>query len=164
VIRHNPDKVRFFIGTTLTVEWSTKSSLWLVKGPALETYFSAKTFGETVDFLCENKYIADMDYGQIQGIAKGLQPMSIPNSEPAVWDLAKKRFWDHSQNKNVDPKISDSLIKKMSDRDSYGVEKYGTRLQPHNGRSFIKDLLDELLDAIVYAEGALYEIENKVEK
>lgn len=55
-----------------------------------------------------------------------------PNMNPAVWGL---------------------VLLDMADRDLKGAEKYGTRLQPHNGRDFLLDLYEELLDAVVYARG-----------
>jgi hypothetical protein len=37
-----------------------------------------------------------------------------------------------------------------------GYEKYGTYLSPNNGRNWLRDVAEELLDAAVYAEcGAL---------
>lgn len=40
------------------------------------------------------------------------QPAPIPNDRPAVWDL---------------------VIADMRSRDNVGRQRYGTRLQPHNG-------------------------------
>lgn len=46
------------------------------------------------------------------------QPAPKPNANPAVWDL---------------------VLIDMIERDTAGTEKYGTRLQPHNGRDFLVD-------------------------
>jgi hypothetical protein len=59
------------------------------------------------------------------------QPDPIQNSKPACWDL---------------------VIERMRQRDALGRKKYGTPLQPHNGRNALQDFSEELLDAIVYSE------------
>jgi hypothetical protein len=64
------------------------------------------------------------------------EPAPNPSAAPAVWDLIQKD---------------------IAERDEFGRLKYGTRLRPHNGRDFLVDLYQELLDAIVYARGALFE-------
>lgn len=57
------------------------------------------------------------------------QPSPAPNSNPVLWEL---------------------VIADMRERDRIGRNRYGTPLQPHNGRDALKDLMDELLDAVVY--------------
>ena len=52
---------------------------------------------------------------------------------------------------NVDP------VEIMEARKNFGREKYGTLLQPHNGRDQLHDALDELADALVYYRCKLYE-------
>lgn len=64
------------------------------------------------------------------------QPKSIPNDNPYMWDL---------------------VMKDMSERDSMGERKHGTRLQPHNGRDVLKDAYQEALDLVVYLRQALFE-------
>ena len=64
------------------------------------------------------------------------QPAPIPNSHPAVWDL---------------------VIARMRERDRLGQLNYHTRLQPFNGRDALRDLQEELLDAVVYLEQLIYE-------
>lgn len=68
------------------------------------------------------------------------QPRPLPNALPAVWSLVQ-----------LD----------MRTRDAIGRERYGTPLQPHNGRDALRDLYEELLDACVYARQALYERDGK---
>jgi len=57
------------------------------------------------------------------------QPAPIPNDRPAVWDL---------------------VIADMRSRDNVGRQRYGTRLQPHNGRDALRDAYEEVLDLAVY--------------
>lgn len=68
------------------------------------------------------------------------EPPPTPNAHPAVWSL---------------------VLKDMIDRDQTGRAKYGTPLQPHNGRRFLVDLYQELLDAAVYVRGRIYEEDGK---
>lgn len=63
-----------------------------------------------------------------------------PNMNPAVWGL---------------------VLLDMADRDLKGAEKYGTRLQPHNGRDFLLDAYQEALDLAVYLRGCMYERDGK---
>jgi hypothetical protein len=53
---------------------------------------------------------------------------------------------------NEFPTCWESVIVKMRQRDTIGRKRYGTPLQPFNGRNSLRDLSEELLDAIVYSE------------
>jgi NTP pyrophosphatase (non-canonical NTP hydrolase) len=66
------------------------------------------------------------------------QPAPLPGrtDKPAVWDL---------------------VISDMQERDRVGRGRYGTPLQPFNGRKPLIDLYQELLDAVVYCRQELYE-------
>lgn len=64
------------------------------------------------------------------------QPAPIRNSGPAVWDL---------------------VIQDMHQRDADGSAKYGTRLQPHDGRDGLMDAYQEALDLCVYLRQVIYE-------
>jgi hypothetical protein len=64
------------------------------------------------------------------------QPPPQPNDKPAVWDV---------------------VIADMRERDKLGEQRYGTRLQPHNGRDALVDLYQELLDATVYVRQEILE-------
>ena len=44
----------------------------------------------------------------------------------------------------------DKILELLTDRAKFGYEKYGTYLHPHNGRSALIDLRDELADAQMY--------------
>jgi hypothetical protein len=64
----------------------------------------------------------------------------IPNCHPAVWDL---------------------VLADIGTRDKIGEAKYRTRLQPHNGRDFLRDAYEEALDLVVYLRGAIFERDGK---
>ena len=67
------------------------------------------------------------------------QPPPVPNSRPAVWDL---------------------VIGDMIARDTVGRKRYGTPLQPHNGRDALRDAYEEAHDQCVYLRQAIYERDN----
>ena len=71
---------------------------------------------------------------------EGDQPPPVPNNRPAIQDLV----------------MQDMLARKL-----LGQQRYGTPLQPHNGRDMMKDLYEELLDACNYIRGQLYERDGK---
>ena len=64
------------------------------------------------------------------------QPPPQTNEEPAIWSL---------------------VIADMRDRDKTGFQRYGTRLQPFNGRDALVDAYQEALDLVVYLRQAIYE-------
>ncbi len=68
------------------------------------------------------------------------QPPPVANNQPAAWDL---------------------VLADMAARDRLGLERYGTRLQPHNGRDALADAYAEALDLAVYLRQALYERDGR---
>jgi hypothetical protein len=68
------------------------------------------------------------------------QPTPKKNDNPASWDL---------------------VLDDIKQRDSFGEKKYGTRLQPFNGRKQLRDVYEELLDMVVYLRTLIYEEEQK---
>jgi len=64
------------------------------------------------------------------------QPKPKSNSRPAVWDL---------------------VINDMQERDALGRHRYGTPLQPFNGRDALVDAYQEALDLAVYLRQAIEE-------
>lgn len=64
------------------------------------------------------------------------QPDPTPNDLPAVWDL---------------------VVADMQARDKLGESRYGTRLQPHNGRDSLRDAYEEVLDLAVYLRQQIFE-------
>jgi len=64
------------------------------------------------------------------------QPSPVKNDLPAAWDL---------------------VISDMQSRDKLGEDRYGVRLQPHNGRDTLRDAYEEALDLAVYLRTLIYE-------
>jgi hypothetical protein len=64
------------------------------------------------------------------------QPPPVPNDDVASWDL---------------------VIADMRERDQVGRERYGTPLQPGNGRDSLVDAYQESLDQVVYLRNRIEE-------
>lgn len=72
----------------------------------------------------------------LEGLGRRDQPSPVPNTRPAIWDL---------------------VVEDMRARDAEGLKRYGTRLQALNGRDGLRDLYEELLDAVVYCRQVIEE-------
>lgn len=70
------------------------------------------------------------------------QPAPIYEGEDVIADLARELL---SQSENID--IATLLLQ----RRQFGIEKYGQPLMSLDGRDSLKDLEDEILDALAYS-------------
>lgn len=79
---------------------------------------------------------------EVIGLRKreGDQPLPQQNDLPAIQDLVKQD---------------------VEERKAIGLKRYGTLLQPHNGRDMLLDAYQEALDLCIYLRGCLYERDNK---
>ena len=64
------------------------------------------------------------------------QPPPTPNDNQPIWPL---------------------VVEDMTARDDLGQRRYGTRLQPFNGRNMLADAYMEALDLVVYLKGRIVE-------
>lgn len=71
---------------------------------------------------------------------EGDQPMPVANDKPAVWPI---------------------VMADMQSRHELGIKRYGTPLQPHNGRDALRDAYEEALDLAVYLRTAIFERDGK---
>ncbi len=71
--------------------------------------------------------------------SEGDQPLPAHNDRAAVWDLVKAD---------------------IDSRDNLGRLRYGTRLQPFNGRDTVRDTYEEALDKLVYLRSLLVETQE----
>lgn len=55
------------------------------------------------------------------------------------------------------PSIQGAVRADLLLRELTGIERYGTPLQPHNGRDGLRDLYEELLDACCYIKQVIIE-------
>ncbi len=63
---------------------------------------------------------------------------------------------------NASPSIQDMVIADMETRKAIGLQRYGTLLQPNNGRDMLRDAYEEALDLAVYLRGAIAERDGAV--
>ena len=66
----------------------------------------------------------------------GDQPLPVPNDGPDIQSLV----------------VADLLARRH-----LGIERYGTPLQPGNGRDALRDLYEELVDSVCYLKQLLVE-------
>lgn len=57
--------------------------------------------------------------------------------------------------------IQDEVIKDIEARKNFGYSKYGTYLQPNNGRNSLLDAYQEALDLVIYLKQKLIEEANE---
>jgi hypothetical protein len=62
--------------------------------------------------------------------------------------------------KNNLPCVQDMVMADIEARKLVGIERYGTVLQPFNGRSALMDAYQEALDLAIYLRQLLYEQEH----
>lgn len=62
---------------------------------------------------------------------------------------------------NHHPVVQDLVRRDIDARKQVGIERYGTPLQPFNGRDPLRDLYEELLDAVMYIRQVMYERDRK---
>ena len=75
------------------------------------------------------------------------QPLPERNAEAFIPDLLADRY-SHD---------FPEIMRMIQERAAIGEQKYGTRLQPWNGRDAVRDLLEEILDGIQYSYQAFVE-------
>lgn len=59
------------------------------------------------------------------------------------------------------PAIQDLVMKDLAERKAVGIKRYGTALQPHNGRDALLDAYEEAQDLCMYLRQAIYERDGK---
>lgn len=81
-----------------------------------------------------------LEHGWHEYADKYDQPPPMPNDLPAIWEL---------------------VVDDLEARADVGLNRYGTHLQPHNGRDPILDLYQELQDGLLYLRQFIYERDGK---
>jgi hypothetical protein len=76
----------------------------------------------------------------LKPLREGDQPLPVANDKPAVWPI---------------------VMADMQSRHELGIKRYGTPLQPHNGRDALRDAYEEALDLAVYLRTAIFERDGK---
>lgn len=60
------------------------------------------------------------------------------------------------------PFVQDEVLAYIERRKQVGIARYGTALQPHNGRDALLDLFEELVDAVNYTAQMLIERDGRL--
>lgn len=63
---------------------------------------------------------------------------------------------------NESPFVQDDLIAYIERRKQVGIERYGTALQPHNGRDALRDAFEEAVDLAVYLAQVIIERDGQL--
>ena len=84
----------------------------------------------------------------------GDQKLPVPNDGPSMHDLVCADLEGWPAPRSEIEAVRDLLL----ERKRLGIERYGSILQPNNGRDFRRDLVEELADALVYARQGLEEL------
>jgi hypothetical protein len=58
------------------------------------------------------------------------------------------------------PSVQDAVITDIELRKAVGLERYGTLLQPHNGRDALQDAYEEAIDLAMYLKQVILERES----
>lgn len=66
--------------------------------------------------------------------------------------------------KNDGPCIQDLVAADIEARKKIGIERYGTVLQPFNGRDALRDAYEESLDQTIYLKQVLVERDANLQK
>lgn len=86
-----------------------------------------------------------------------IQPMPTPNCWEPAWEQVIKDLeggpWIYTY----------LVIADARKRDAMGAKKYGTRLQPFNGRDALLDAYEEALDLCVYLRCAFVENDSQID-
>lgn len=85
------------------------------------------------------------------------QPNPTVNSNGYTWDAVLRDISYRSFPTCKGQSISDMVVRDSIERDRLGAEKYGTRLQPFNGRDSLRDAYEESLDQVVYLKNNAFE-------
>jgi len=83
-------------------------------------------------------------------VVDGEQPPPI--HRPGVLSVQQQVITDLAVYSQGQPVAAD-----IAERERVGIQRYGTPLQPGNGRSMIRDAYDENLDLVIYLRGAITE-------
>ena len=60
--------------------------------------------------------------------------------------------------------VNKKIVKLIQERLELGQKKYGKDMDPHDGRNFIQESLEELLDCIVYITTEIIKLQEEIKK
>jgi hypothetical protein len=110
-------------------------------------------------------FFEDLKPGDIIGVR--IDTGKGKENRRAMWDGSRLVLLEDAPQEQLTPATNDlpavwDLVQAdMKARDAVGAKRYGTRLQPHNGRDVMRDAYEEALDLCVYLRQAIYERDGK---
>ena len=80
------------------------------------------------------------------------EPEPVKNEHPALWPIVMADLIQEiaANRITVMSAVAVEVLDDMKQRHEFGLKKYGTPLQPFNGRDPLVDAYQEMLDACVY--------------
>lgn len=75
--------------------------------------------------------------------------------------LRKRKEDQPLSTKNDFPFIHELVEEDLKGRAELGLLRYGSKLQPYNGRDVMRDIYEEILDAACYMRQQMYERDGK---
>lgn len=88
----------------------------------------------------------------------GDQHLPVRNNRPVIQQLViDELLRDHTMDQPPNRDVRDALVSDIWDRLAVGIQRYGTGLQPHNGRDVLRDAYEEALDLAMYLRQAVEE-------
>ena len=80
------------------------------------------------------------------------EPAPVKNEHPALWPIVMADLIQEiaANRITVMSAVAVEVLDDMKQRHEFGLKKYGTPLQPFNGRDPLVDAYQEMLDACVY--------------
>lgn len=95
-----------------------------------------------------------------EALDKADVPIITDPTAPAAPGRPTRADREHDQplpTQNDRTAIQDLVLADIEKRKAIGLERYGTLLQPFNGRDALRDLYEELLDAVMYVRQCIEE-------
>lgn len=125
-----------------------------------------------------DKKMTDYERRLAESVGLDIQPDPVPNDLPSAHDLVSRDIVERGYVARIDTSnmrgvyntllsvyISlyggmNASLEEMGRRREFGLQKYGTLLQPFNDREHLEDAKDELADMLVYMRAHIFEEEN----
>lgn len=109
------------------------------------------------------------EYPEAERVACPCYARSVEQHESGPWDSLKEPTKQRAGDQrlpevNDRPSVQRALIADIEKRAKVGVERYGTELQPMNGRNTVLDAFEEALDLTTYLRSLLFERDELAEK
>jgi hypothetical protein len=108
----------------------------------------------------ENPDAYILDFLNLLGIV--VRQITLPRVSDQKFIPRPKQHWQQQQQPvpNAAMPTWELVMRDMENRNKACIEKYGTPLQPHNGRNSLQDAYEEALDLAVYLKNAIIELEK----